>query len=243
MSDFSLHTIFAKNIDARLDLIKMLPQKVLLVGFDSESYQLLSKRFPKAQIDCVEYREIFLSEYQKTNSKNKLIAYFSKKAKLIEQTFTTSLPENIYDIVWCNLSLIAKEEKEILRNCFNTLKKDGMLFTTMLGIDSFKEISSKIDYEFLDMHDIGDMIKQIGFSDVVVDTEKHNLNYQTQECIIQDIEILGLLPYIDKDDILSGSLKALTLEIVYGHAIKLEKLIENTQELRFYPSKYKENIE
>src|SRR5690606_27941571 len=89
---------------------------------------------------------------------------------------------------------------------------------------------------FVDMHDLGDLLLQSGFSDPVMDQELLTLTYRTPEKLLEDLRIMGGNPSLDRRASLpgrhwrerllaalesqrqmDGSIR-LTLELAYGHA-------------------------
>lgn len=100
-------------------------------------------------------------------------------------------------------------------------------------------------HEFTDMHDWGDMLVQAGFAEPVMDMERITLTYTQPERLLDDLRSLGrnlhvarqpqtrgrgwraqLLAAIDQHMPRAASREgttaplALTLEVVYGHALK-----------------------
>ena len=93
--------------------------------------------------------------------------------------------------------------------------------------------------DFVDMHDLGDDLVKAGFEDPVMDMERLTLTWATPEALISELQTWGgnvargrfegLRTALWRDRLL-GALRerlaqadgrlALTVELVYGHAIK-----------------------
>jgi malonyl-CoA O-methyltransferase len=79
--------------------------------------------------------------------------------------------------------------------------------------------------EFVDMHDIGDMMLNTGFSDPVMDSEILTVHYHTVQQLLDDLK--STTPYLfhAKSRESLGSANApycATFEILYGHAWRHE---------------------
>ena len=98
------------------------------------------------------------------------------------------------------------------------------------------------------MHDLGDMLADNGFYDPVTDTAKLELSYKKAGTFWQDMETLGLwnaLKFsnpqaakeaVDKIFANEGRLN-ITLETVYGHAVKKLVLPQGENVVQFFPKK------
>lgn len=251
--DFSLHALFAQTMDARLDGVKAIPHKILLAGGDGgESRALLAKRYPAAQLDAVvadadwAAAERNAARAQRT-WRQKL---FNKPPQITQQPLAVPLPENHYDCIWSNLSLPLSDTEAVLAVWERSLCVEGMLFFATFGTDTLGEIRTLLPQSALpglrDMHDIGDELLRCSFADPVTDMEKRTLSYRTPQRFWQDMVMLGLdklLPtdaasrQIIDEAIDIGRLSTITLEIVYGHAIKQQRLPEQETLVQFYRTK------
>lgn len=136
------------------------------------------------------------------------------------------------------------------------LKTDGLLFFTHFGRDSLSELTGRLNHEgieceaptLIDMHDLGDMLADNGFYDPVTDTAKLELSYKKAGTFWQDMETLGLwnaLKFsnpqaakecVDKIFANEGRLN-ITLETVYGHAVKKLMLPQGENVVQFFPKR------
>ena len=105
--------------------------------------------------------------------------------------------------------------------------------------------------DFIDMHDLGDELVKAGFADPVMDMERLTLTWETPQAMLKELRTwggnvavgrhAGLKTPRWRDDLLNllaqrlarpdGRL-GLTIEVVYGHAIKPEPRIKVEPETR-----------
>jgi malonyl-CoA O-methyltransferase len=125
------------------------------------------------------------------------------------------------------------------------LNVDGLLMFSCFGPDTLKELRAafgSVDRNlrflpFVDMHDFGDMLVQVGFSTPVMDMETITVTYEHLDNLMADVRALGGNPLATKSKGLLGRrawnrIKAemelkrvngklpLTFEIIYGHAFR-----------------------
>ncbi|WP_353172157.1 methyltransferase domain-containing protein [Paracandidimonas soli] len=157
----------------------------------------------------------------------------------------SGLPPESLDLVWSNMALHwHPEPHNVLAEWRRTLRPGALVMFSCLGPGSLPEIRQAIAQadlqtaapEFVDMHDLGDLLLQNGFSDPVMDQELLTLTYRTAEKLLDDLRIMGGNPSTDRRASLPGrrwrerllaALESqrhmdgtihLTLELAYGHA-------------------------
>ncbi|WP_037586588.1 methyltransferase domain-containing protein [Stenoxybacter acetivorans] len=255
--DWFLQAHLAAVTDARLAAVKKIPQEIVLAGADGdESYRRLSVRYPQARFTEYDARaDCLQAALKRRKAAQNLWQKFTQA--LPAQTASHRLPETeSADMVWSNLGLLAQDNPIVVfENWAAALKPNGMLFFTHLGAGSLKEILAIRQGEnavfhssvFMDMHDLGDMLFHHGFYDPVMDMDTLTLRYAAAERLIADLQTIGVWSKLysgDKSAAISaltqafakGECKEITLELVYGHALKKIRLPENTAEVRFYPA-------
>jgi malonyl-CoA O-methyltransferase len=154
------------------------------------------------------------------------------------------------DLLWANLMLHAEPEpKALLQRWHRSLRVGGCLMVSTFGPDTARELRALYAdagwgppvQDFLDMHDLGDLIAAAGFEDPVTDQETLTLSWATPEALLADLRRLGgnLHPRRFRGcrtpcwrQALSGALRTrlagpdgrlrLTVELVYGHAVRGE---------------------
>ncbi|HEX5806128.1 MAG TPA: biotin synthase [Macromonas sp.] len=158
-------------------------------------------------------------------------------------------PAEPVDMVWANMALhLVPDPKAVLRQWRDALRVDGFLMFSCLGPDTLRELRTLFAEhgwpvpgpELTDMHDWGDMLLEVGFTEPVMDMERLTLTYPHAERLLQDLRETGRNLYQGRFPALrgrsyrralceaierglprdgQGQLK-LTIEVVYGHAIK-----------------------
>ena len=261
MSDsdrWQIHRYLARQTDERLQLVRRAPQQIILAGADAdESRRLLAARYPKAVFTEYDARPDFLAAAAQARKAGLWQKLTGKQVVQHCRPAGGALPEASADMLWANLALITAEQPvPVFENWARALKTDGLLFFTHFGIDTLKDLTGRLNTlgikvetpMLFDMHDLGDMLFHHGFYDPVMDTAKLELTYGRAATFWQDMDTLGLwasLVFDDEaaaraavEDIFAkeGGL-AVTLETVYGHAVKKHILPEGESPVRFYPKK------
>ncbi|MDO5059012.1 MAG: methyltransferase [Neisseria sp.] len=260
MSDdrWLVHRHFAEQNNQRLDFVTAEPKQILLFGADGDcSRKLLAERYPKAAFAEYDGRADFLAAAAEARGTGWLAKLAGKTVPQTCQAADAPLPEASADMLWANLGLIqADAPLPVFEQWGKALKTDGLLFFTHFGRDSLAELLGRLKNEagieceapmFFDMHDLGDMLPDSGFYDPVMDTAKLQLDYRSAETFWQDMETLGVwqsLRFADKaaeaaaraalNRWVSDGL-SVTLETVYGHAVKKNVLPAGESPVQFYP--------
>jgi len=153
-----------------------------------------------------------------------------------------------FDLVWSNLALHwAEDLPAALAEASRVLRPGGLLMFSVFGPDTLRELRfASPDGLFrvnqhVDMHDIGDMLVQCGYTDPVMDMERVTLTYVDLVALLRDLRAHGstafaadgppglrartcLLRTVSQYEQLrdqDGRLPA-TFEVIYGHAWKPE---------------------
>lgn len=149
-------------------------------------------------------------------------------------------------LVWSNgLLHRLSDPAAVLRQWQSALVPGGALFFSCLGPDSARELGQAAGAlgepfaDFADMHDWGDLLVKTGFSDPVMEMERLVLTYRRVEDLLRDWRCLGgnaamvsgsglrSRAYAGRlhnilQNLEGGSLQ-ISLEILYGHAWKVER--------------------
>ena len=253
---WQIHRHLAENTDERLQLVRNAPKRILLAGADADiSRSLLAARYPHAVFEEYDPDAEFLQAAAAARKSGFWQKLAGKTVPQHCQALTEPLPEAAADMLWANLGLITAEDlPAVFQNWARALKTDGLLFFTHFGRDSLTELTGRLKNAgtacetptLIDMHDIGDMLADNGFYDPVTDTAKLELSYKKAATFWQDMAALRLwdaLKFSDPqaakkytDDIFNteGGLN-ITLETVYGHAVKKLTLPQGENVVRFFP--------
>lgn len=247
----------------RLSLVKIQPQNVLDLGCgEGADFASLQELYPDACVLGVDASLPLLASARHgqsaaANSMSRLLGKLLPKwiGARHEPSFIqlcgdfSQLPLKAVsaDLVWSNLALHWHPQPDLVfAEWRRVLRVDGLLMFSCFGPDTFKEIRSafaQIDaaahtLNFVDMHDLGDMLVNTGFSTPVMDMETITVTYESTEKLLADVRAWGGNPLLTRQRGLLGrrawtrlmqtleSLRRadgripLTFEIVYGHAFR-----------------------
>lgn len=273
-ADFLRREVSARMFE-RLELVKIVPQRLLDAGCGAGGdLALLQKQFSQAQILGADASAAMLLEARSRlsaalSSVNRLLAkYLPGKAgasagldaSLLCADFARlPLALGTVDLVWSNLALHwHPQPDQVFHEWRRVLRQDGLLMFSCFGPDTCKQLRSAfaaIDaaphvLPFVDMHDLGDMLVEAGFSTPVMDMEHITVTYASVDKLMADVRALGgnplatrrrgLLGKNDWSRVVAGLEQQrqadgkipLTFEIIYGHAFRpAPKLTSNGESI------------
>jgi malonyl-CoA O-methyltransferase len=159
------------------------------------------------------------------------------------------------NMLWANMALHeAADPQALLAAWHGLLAVDGFLMFSCLGPDTAHELRDlyvalgwpPAGHQLTDMHDWGDMLVQTGFAEPVMDMERITLTYETPARLLQELTELGRNFHPQRFGALRGrqwktkleqliserlprasdGRLSLTLEVIYGHALKARPKIK-----------------
>lgn len=225
----------------RLDYIKAEPQNIVDLGCGTgAAIKPLQKRYRKARIIGLDMAEEML-----TRSKKKY-GMFNRKWLINADMENLPLTDNCVDLMFSSLALQwSNDLQQAFREIKRTGQQGGLLMFTTFGVNTLHELRqswAQIDnsprvHQFMDMHDIGDMLLSAGLSQPVMDMEEISMQYSTFPQLLADLKSIGatnaergrqrglmtatklkrLQRVYEKIAFADGKYTA-TYEIVYGHA-------------------------
>lgn len=252
-SDF-LRREVASRMHDRLGLIKLAPRRVLDAGCGAGAdLLLLQKTYPGAQILGLD-ASAAMARAARVPAAGGLSQLLSKllPAKagvdLICGDFAElPLAAGTLDLVWSNLALHWHPQPDrVFAEWRRVLRVDSLLMFSCFGPDTFKEIKAAFAeadlaphaLPFVDMHDFGDQLVEVGFSTPVLDMEVITVTYDTAQALLADVRAWGgnplgnrtrglvgrkawarMLAALEKTRRPDGKL-GLTFELIYGHAFR-----------------------
>ncbi|MES2125874.1 MAG: methyltransferase domain-containing protein [Pseudomonadota bacterium] len=270
-SDF-LRREIAARMHERLALVKIAPQRVLDAGCGGGAdLPLLQKDYPAAQIIGIDASPAMLAAARAPASPVKsLIARLLPAKAGVDLACGDfgNLPfgPNSLDLVWSNLGLHWHPQPDrVFAEWRRVLRVDGLLMFSNFGPDTFRELRAAfaaIDetphaLPFVDMHDFGDQLVDVGFSTPVMDMEIITVTYDTAAALLADVRALGgnplatrrrgllgraawqtMLAALEKGRRPDGKL-GLSFEVIYGHAFRPAPRVTQAGEaiIRFEPRK------
>ena len=236
----------AHRVESRFDFLKIKPDVILDLGSGTGmGANLLYQRYPKAKIIEMDLA-LGMLKFSKAHKR-----FWQRRFGFCVATAERlPLKDRSVDIIysncllqWCNdLNVVFKE-------CFRVLKPNGLFMFSSFGPDTLIELKksfASVDEQahvndFLDMHDLGDILVHSYFSDPVVDMEKIVMTYAEVADLMHDLKAMGANTVQKGSRTLTGKTKfkamqqayesfrnaegvlPATFEIIYGHAFKILK--------------------
>ncbi|SAL21368.1 methyltransferase domain-containing protein [Caballeronia telluris] len=182
---------------------------------------------------------------------------FGARGPQLAQADFSALPfsAGAFELLWSNLALHWHSRPDLVfPEWQRVLKVNGLLMFSTFGPDTLRELTRAYreaeaslgialqphTIDFVDMHDLGDMLVESGFEIPVMDQEVLTITYRSPESLLNDVRRWGAYPFeraanerptdaealrsavhtaleaIRRDD---GTIP-LTFEVIYGHAWK-----------------------
>jgi len=182
-----------------LDPIRLTPARVLQIGADPGglSRELIA-RYPGARVvlvdDCVEllHRAAPATRWPRLRR--------APVSALCAHPSALPLPGASADLLCSNLALgLMDDATTVLREGRRALRHGGLLMLSFLAPDSFRELReawSQVDprthlHRYPDLHDVGDALVRAGFSDVVVDVERLQAEFDDVDHLLHELRAIG----------------------------------------------------
>jgi malonyl-CoA O-methyltransferase len=261
-SDF-LRREVASRMHERLSLVKIAPRRVLDAGCgDGADLAALQARYAEAQVVGLDASFAMAAAAQTRQREG-----MSSMRRMLSRWLPAALPggavaepqllcgdfarlplaTHAVDLVWSNLALHwHPQPDQVFAEWRRTLAIDGLLMFSCFGPDTFRELREAFAaadgdahaLSFVDMHDFGDMLVNVGFSTPVMDMEKITVTYENIDKLVSDVRAWGGNPLMTRRRALLGrrawkraidALHAmrredgripLTFEVIYGHAFR-----------------------
>lgn len=197
---------------SRLDLMTIKPKVVVDVGCGTgELTALLQKRYPEAMVIGLDLQLEMLGD----------------SGKSVADAACLPLRNQSVDILFANFLLPWHADMLVLlREWKRVLRPDGVLMFSAFGPDTLKEwrgdLQSEHIPEFIDMHDIGDVLLHEGFADPVLDVNYYTTSYREKSRFIHELCASGM--WFPGDAIhenfaaLENNTWDATYEVVFAHA-------------------------
>jgi malonyl-CoA O-methyltransferase len=269
-ADF-LRREIADRMFERLALVKTSPRQVLDAGCGvGADIAQLQKQYPAAQVIGLDASPAMLAAAGGVQAPRSLLSRLLPAKAGIDLVCADfgALPfgPNSLDLVWSNLALHWHPQPDrVFAEWRRALRVDGLLMFSTFGPDTFRELRSAFaamdetphTLPFVDMHDFGDQLVEVGFTTPVMDAERITVTYDTIEALLADVRAFGGNPLATRRRGLVGraawgrmrdALEAqrgpsgklgLSFEIVYGHAFRPAPKVtaEGEAIVRFQPRK------
>lgn len=243
----------ARRMFGRLDYVRLSPRKVLDVGCGSgEDFALLRRRYPGALFIGA---DLAFGMAQGARGGRSLLSRARRWFGPVREQYLCAdmarlpLAGSSFDLLWSNLALAwVSNPLDSFCEFHRVLAPGGLLMFSTYGPDTLKELRdafSGVDgyphvHEFIDMHDLGDMLVAAGFGSPVMDMEMVTLTYSDVRALARELQRTGqtnALPDRRRGMMGRGAWARMcaayerlrrdgqipaTVELVFGHAWKPE---------------------
>ena len=207
-ADF-LRREIASRMHERLELVKIMPQRVLDAGCGAGAdLAVLQKDYPAAQVIGLDAAVTMAAAARAPAPALRALSHMLSRlmpAKagidvLAGDFGNLPFPPNSLDLVWSNLALHWHPQPDrVFAEWRRVLRIDGLLMFSIFGPDTLRELRSAYEavdlhphvLPFVDMHDFGDQLVAAGFSTPVMDMEVIKVTYDTAEQLLADVRALG----------------------------------------------------
>ena len=209
-SDF-LYREMSRRMGERLEMLRIDPRQILDAGCGlGADRPMLSHRYPEAQWLGVDSSQALLIEGRRADLAasgffRRLLNQGRGARSLRVGADLNALPVSAQciDFIWSNAALHWLDDlPETIQEFNRVLRVGGLLMFSLFGPDTLKELrqaaqmvasSERIDrtQSFTDMHDVGDMLVNGGFSDPVMDMETLTLTYADPWQALRELKKMG----------------------------------------------------
>jgi malonyl-CoA O-methyltransferase len=237
-----LESEVAARMLERLDYVRIAPRRVLDAGSGPPRREL-ARRYPKADVVALDFALPMLRAGRTGWFRRHSIPLCSDISRL-------PLSAGSFELVWSSMALHwLADPLPAFKEFARVLAPEGLLMFSTLGPDTLKELRAAAGaervHQFIDMHDVGDMLVAAGFAAPVMDMEMIQVDYGQSENLVADLRASGQTSArADRRRGLSGRAfrerlrSALpgraTFEVVYGHAWKGRKANQELKSVRIF---------
>jgi malonyl-CoA O-methyltransferase len=242
-----------RRLTEKLDFLAHRPEVVLDAGAGTgEGIKLLEPRYPKSRFLGLDFSTGMLREAVRDASvidRMRAFAFGSRVSWICGDFVRLPLAAGSVDLVWSNLALSwASEPLLAFQEFVRVLRPGGVIMFSAYGPDTLAELKAAFEasdkqqhvHQFVDMHDLGDMLVAAGFANPVMEMERLTLTYPDVAALARDLRSSGqrsvargrprglLTPRawdrmaLEYERFRRDGRIPATVEVVYGHAWKGE---------------------
>jgi len=178
----------------RLDLTRIEPVHILDAGCGTGwGTQGLLQKYKKARVISLDLSTEMLRQ---TKAKG---GWLRKPQLICADAEQIPLADESVDLVFSSLMLQWCDYRKVFAEFKRILKPDGLLMFSSFGPDTLRELKSswrEVDdhphvNEFIDMHELGDELIQVGLAEPVMDMDMMTLTYQDAMTVMADLKAIG----------------------------------------------------
>jgi len=178
----------------RLDLVQLQPRIILDLGCGT-GYGVdgLRQRYPQAQIIALDIAASMLAIVRQKYASSPQIWCVCSDAEALPLTASG------VDLIVCSATLQWCDLHTVIAGCLRILRPNGVLAFASFGPDTLCEIKNawrQVDqqthvHDFIDMHNVGDVLVELGFDAPVLDVERVQLTYADPSRALNDVRQIG----------------------------------------------------
>lgn len=196
-----LHGEVARRLGERLALVKARPGHLLeWWGALGAADAVLREAYPQARRTVVEPDAHWAAWTRRERERPWWSARRWRQAPDVVLTQDDPLPPAAHGLVFANLALDGERDPPALFARWQaTLAVDGFVMFSCFGPETLKELRPLYERlgfgppgaDFVDMHDLGDMLVHAGFADPVMDQERLTLTWASPGELLAELRSLG----------------------------------------------------
>lgn len=208
-NDF-LYREMARRMEERLEMVRITPKHILDAGCGLGADRLiLQARYPTAAWLGVDHSVQMLRQGQAADQA--ALGFIRRLfnpgrrlpgTRIVANLDTLPIAAQSMDLIWSNAALHWLDNLPDTFKEFNrVLSVGGLLVCSTFGPDTLKELRQAVRavsndatsrvHDFVDMHDVGDMLVHAGFSDPVMDMETLTLTYADPWQALRELHLAG----------------------------------------------------
>ena len=179
----------------RLQYIRHQPLSILELGCGTgKGIRGLQKHYPRARIYAVDIAHQMLLQASRQ------YRWWKQKPRVVADMEQLPFAAGSFDMLFSSLALQWSNDLRLVLNQLAQLGKGGsLLMFSTLGPGTLRELDMawrELDeqprvHDFIDMHDVGDLMVQAGFAQPVVDAETIRMEYRGFRDLLGDIKGIG----------------------------------------------------
>lgn len=196
---------FAREVDRRmqerLDYVRLTPRRIVDLGCSrGASLAGLAARFPAAEVLALDNSQAMLVAGREPRPAWQRLLGLGRRdgQRICGDVERLPLAAGSAGLLWSNLLLHWLDNPlPALAEAHRVLEVGGLLMFSTLGPDTLHELRSAFSdgyahtQRFTDMHDLGDMLVECGFSDPVMDMEVITLTYDSVDALFAELRAAG----------------------------------------------------
>lgn len=154
--------------------------------------QLVLKEWPDSVVIGIDESESMLARAKRRLSNNN----FSARMSRLDQM---PIESDSIDLIVSNQCHSSYPPESFFAECKRLLKPGGVMLFSMLGVTTFRELTESasnvgdftLDFNFPDMHNIGDLLLAAEFMNPVVDIDKVTFTFHDIDSLLRNVECVS----------------------------------------------------